>query len=249
MTEAQWLLGLAANEMRVRAADISDQAIAFQYASGTAAAEARAAIRAATNDEDFDDALSDEQHRDGVARLEARAAAAREGAVVGSIENICNNAKARLIARTDITSRWTAGNVSIVASDYPNWPRHEFACKLSLGSAIPGGSQLQRGALKVDIALFRHVDESQDQSAITDALLEAVAQAHLALQHSWLNGSLDEPLVLQTRSSVRRVTQDAGGGDGWGVAAFLEYRWGVLTGTDHIPKGDGGSGIDRGGSS
>lgn len=72
------MIGLAANAERVRAAQIADHAIAGQLARGAAAPELRARMRHIASGDDFEEALSDEVMRDGIAVDRARAHAIKE---------------------------------------------------------------------------------------------------------------------------------------------------------------------------
>ncbi len=168
---------------------------------------------------------------------------------MGVIEDICDNAKARLIARTDVSSLWSGANTVVTAFDYPMWPLSEYACRFMLGPETKVDGLLIRGTLRADIGVFSTLDEARDQSALTGMVLEAAGKVHVALLHSFLNGSLDECLTFAGGSSARRITQEQGGGDGWGMGKYIEYTWGVATPAAFIPKGDDGTGVDRGSAS
>ncbi len=71
------MVGLHANEARVRARAIIDRAIAGQYASGNAPPDVRAAIRHMDSGGEYGDLVAEETMKDMAARDKQRAAAAR----------------------------------------------------------------------------------------------------------------------------------------------------------------------------
>lgn len=166
---------------------------------------------------------------------------------MGAIENIGTNAKARLLARTDVSTLWTADNVVIVGGEVPVWPQSEYAVRLTVGSGTPGPGQIIRGSLTVEVARRVMLDDARDQTVLTQECLTATRDVHRALARSYLNGALDEGLEFRSVSRPVDISREQGGGEGAAVACTLEYRWGVDWGTDHIPKGDDGTGVDRGG--
>ena len=167
---------------------------------------------------------------------------------MGAIENIADNAKARLLSRDDIDTGniWTEDNIKIVSGDVPDWPRSDYGVRITVGAGRPGPGQIIRGTLSVEVMRRSESDDQGDQTVLARECLAAARKAHQALARSYLDGALDEGLEFQGLSRPRDITREQGGGGGMGVVAVLEYRYGVDWGSTHVPVGDAGTGIDQG---
>jgi hypothetical protein len=163
---------------------------------------------------------------------------------MGAIENILPNAEARLIAGAGITSRWNANNVRQVQQSSQDWPPTQYACRLSLISGPSTLSTLIRGTLRVDIGYWGTESQEADEGPLHAALLGEVTLTTRALNWSWLDGALEEPLDLQTIASPRPVDREGGRG----VACFADFSWGVQIPYTYSPPSDDGAGLDRGGA-
>lgn len=167
---------------------------------------------------------------------------------MGSFASILPNARSRLIARTDVTTRWSTANVTLVSPDSSEWPLHQYGCRLSIQSTNISDSMLVRGLLRADVGHWTAGDEARDSTMLNAGLLQAVEDVIVALQHSFLNAALDEPLVLRTISSVRGVSREEVNAEGWGVSQYAEFSFGVILPTAYLAPLDGGTGVDRGGA-
>ena len=165
---------------------------------------------------------------------------------MGSIEFIATNAKARLLARTDISTRWSDANVVIVGADAPAWPNTEYAARLMVGAGSPGADTMIRGTLSIEVGHRSALDNSPDYEVAQRNCLAAAGEVHRALVRSRLSAAIEEGLQLRSTGRVRDVSREQGGGVGWGVAVTLEYSWGVDWGDSFVPLGDDGTGIDDG---
>lgn len=171
---------------------------------------------------------------------------------MGALNDVLVAAKTRLLAVASTSPYLNESNVRIVRTPSPPEAGNEYEVQLSLGSSGYQSAGLSRGVLRCTVWVRDDKDEQGDaQELLTqdDQDGEGIGVGRLAelcdnsLQHSYLDGTLDECLEFTTGSAT-----DGAGVDGEAGYAnrYSEFSFGVIRGFAFAPMNNAGTGADDG---
>lgn len=165
---------------------------------------------------------------------------------MASIREVLVNAKSRMVTHSGFGGVWNESNVHVVTGPRRLVAEDHQIATVSAGAYTGVDGRLLRGRLRVTVWVRGYEDMRNDETVIvtgTDGVVERLRDVVRYMGYSWLNGALDEPLVVEAISSPARDETSADNGL---VTGYAEFSFGLYPGIPFQAALDTGSDVDRG---